>query len=610
MSGTISDIAARMEQRKQRLQEEQQRLDRKANVYAQNPDAISEPSEMESSRQAPKPKRRHHRSSNKSPFDDDSSLQFDYGENQNISTTTTSSSTPRQPNKFVKKSSTIPVTTEKISAARSPRDVSSPRMATKSNSNKNVQPVSSSTGFVQSSILARAAHRTQLHAQGIELEPGAFDRPKDDDESSSDATSTSGTKNLFGSGKKTFLKKTANTVNNNQVPELLHLNSETNNSEREEKKTKHKKNTRSSSVIDTEDDSSLDFLGEGSLSEDRKTPILTPRKSILKSPKEYTAREKENFVQFSKELVEVQTDDERVVTPTKMSRSTTPRRVRIASKPTNDYDETVPSETESISTAIDTVDEDDTTPITEHISESPANNMFENLIMNDEPLVKPNAKKKSPRRISPVVTIKRPASPSTKFHHIQRTVSDISDDDNTKVEDIPEEISVASYSEDFSSVIPTETSTPRAPIKPKTRVENQSQPTRKVSTDDHGVQVDLMSAPFQSSLNQVHSIYLINQNDLNEARPSSLIRSVIEPSVLQSLLTTNPVLLAVDDLIREQSSLLRSFIHLQRTYYESTIRSIRPEHVYVTKDNSLRFIAEQQQQSRMYYQAHDDSISN
>jgi hypothetical protein len=86
----------------------------------------------------------------------------------------------------------------------------------------------------------------------------------------------------------------------------------------------------------------------------------------------------------------------------------------------------------------------------------------------------------------------------------------------------------------------------------------------------------------------VHSIYLINQNDLNEARPSSLIRSVVEPNVLQSLLTTNPVLLAVDDLIREQSSLLRSFIQLQRTYYESTIRSIRPEYVYVTKDNTLQ----------------------
>jgi len=29
----------------------------------------------------------------------------------------------------------------------------------------------------------------------------------------------------------------------------------------------------------------LDFLGDGSSSEGRKTPILTPRKGILKSPK-------------------------------------------------------------------------------------------------------------------------------------------------------------------------------------------------------------------------------------------------------------------------------------------------------------------------------------
>lgn len=129
----------------------------------------------------------------------------------------------------------------------------------------------------------------------------------------------------------------------------------------------------------------------------------------------------------------------------------------------------------------------------------------------------------------------------------------------------------------------------------------------------------------------MHSIYLINQNDLNEARPSSLIRSVVEPNVLQSLLTTNPVLLAVDDLIREQSSLLRSFIQLQRTYYESTIRSIQPEHIYITKDNTLqvnysfhycmflekkyenlffKFIADQQQQSRMHFQSNDDSITN
>jgi len=38
-------------------------------------------------------------------------------------------------------------------------------------------------------------------------------------------------------------------------------------------------------VLDTEDDSSLDFIGDGSSSEIRKTPTYTPRKSILKSPK-------------------------------------------------------------------------------------------------------------------------------------------------------------------------------------------------------------------------------------------------------------------------------------------------------------------------------------
>jgi hypothetical protein len=38
-------------------------------------------------------------------------------------------------------------------------------------------------------------------------------------------------------------------------------------------------------VLDTEDDSSLDFIGDGSSSEGQKTPTLTPRKGILKSPK-------------------------------------------------------------------------------------------------------------------------------------------------------------------------------------------------------------------------------------------------------------------------------------------------------------------------------------
>ncbi|UJR26068.1 hypothetical protein I4U23_007414 [Adineta vaga] len=615
MPTSMGELATRMGQRKQRLQEEQQHLDRKLNVYAQNLDAVSEPSELESSRKAPpKPKRRHHRSTNnKSPFDDDSSLHFSYSEKQSASTaTTTSTNTPREPNKFLKKQSTIPVSTEKITVTRSPRDVSSPRVSTKQNVGRNLQPsaASSSTGLLgQSSILARAAHRQQLHAQGLELEPGAFDQIPDENESSSDATSTSAAKILFASGKKNFLKKPINNVPNTEVPELLHLNSETNNSEREQKKSKHKKSTRPPSVHDTEDDSSLDFLGDGSSSEGRKTPTLTPRKSILKSTKD-VPKESEYSVQFSKKLVTIQTDDERSPTPTRGSRSTTPRRVQIAKQPSpRGDDDLITSETESISTAIDVVEDDYSIPFSDHISESPAENMFANLVMNNEPLLPSIIKKKSPRRTSPIDSPRKPSIKPTKHHHSRRTMSDISDEETTRIEEIPEEISMDNYSEDFSSAIPTETSTPRAPTPTKVRTEKQTQPIRKVLTENQEVQVDLTSAPFQSSLNEVRSIYLINQNDLNEARPSSLIRSVIDPNVLQSLLTTNPVLLAVDDLIREQSSLLRSFIQLQRTYYESTVRSIRPEHIYVTKDNSLRFIAEQQH-ARMYLRSNDDSITN
>jgi len=100
--------------------------------------------------------------------------------------------------------------------------------------------------------------------------------------------------------------------------------------------------------------------------------------------------------------------------------------------------------------------------------------MFANLVMNDEPLITSVVKKKSPRRTSPTVTTKKPSSTPMKFHHTQRTISDVSDDENTKIEEIPEEISVANYSDDFSSV-QTETSTPRVPTKTNVRVEKQAQ---------------------------------------------------------------------------------------------------------------------------------------
>ena len=154
-------------------------------------------------------------------------------------------------------------------------------------------------------------------------------------------------------------------------------------------------------------------------------------------------------------------DVQRTQSPTKTSRSTTPRRVQIVGRPTDhDSIEEVPSEAESVSTAIDVADEDDV-PLNDFISESPVDNMFANIIINDEPLFAPPIKKKSPRRTSPL-----PA----KVHHTHRIVPDISEDENTKVEEIPEEISTANYSEDFSSV-PTETSTPRSFVPATTRVE-------------------------------------------------------------------------------------------------------------------------------------------
>lgn len=137
-----------------------------------------------------------------------------------------------------------------------------------------------------------------------------------------------------------------------------------------------------------------------------------------------------------------------------MSRSTTPRRVQITKKPTVE-DDIIHSDTESISTAIDAVDDDDNVLSNEHITESAVDNMFANLVMNNEPLVKPAVKKKSPR-----TTTKKSSSPVTKFHYKSQTISDITDEDNTKVEEIPEETSVVQYSEDFS-LVPTETSTPR-----------------------------------------------------------------------------------------------------------------------------------------------------
>lgn len=183
---------------------------------------------------------------------------------------------------------------------------------------------------------------------------------------------------------------------------------------------------------------------------------------------------------FIKYLFSRLADEQRTSSPIKTPRSTTPRRVQIARESVVDDDDIVPSETESISTAIDVVDEEEENEIVssnEYVAESPVDNMFANVLMNDEPLFVSPSKKKSPRQVSPVgskTTTKKSSTTPTKYHSTQRTVSDISEDENTKIEEIPEEISTANYSEDFSSV-PTETSTPRTSTQTTVRQEKQSQ---------------------------------------------------------------------------------------------------------------------------------------
>lgn len=96
--------------------------------------------------------------------------------------------------------------------------------------------------------------------------------------------------------------------------------------------------------------------------------------------------------------------------------------------------------------------------------------MFANIILTNEELNVPVPKKASPRTKTKT---KKSSSPRTKSHHKSRTISEISDDDTTIAEDVPEELSVINYSEDFS-IVPTESSTPRTVQPVNIRVEKQT----------------------------------------------------------------------------------------------------------------------------------------
>ncbi|CAF1072990.1 unnamed protein product, partial [Didymodactylos carnosus] len=563
-----------MQKRAQRLEVDEQKLAQKQNALAQKfeqmDNADYELSEVSFESSKPTPRTRTKQ------------------QNEKKSTSTTSSSqtltTPRpeERTKFIKKQ--IP-TAEKITVSQSPRGggttvaPATTALLTKSSGNK-------SSLLGQSSLLARAQLRQELHDKGLELKPGTFDKQDNDDTTSSDEVTAQSEKFLFGAVKKSFLKKRS--TDDIDVPQLVLSDSDANTDRQNQKK--NKKSTKSSAGVDTDDDSYSDFIGEteSPVSDGIKTPTLTPRKGILKSPKDFVPKESEHSVQFSDKLFSVKTDEEHTPTPPKNPRSThTPRRVLVI-EPKPDIVQhhqslsSNESDTESISTALvgpnillnlneDITDNSENIPKKNYrkkrssSSESPVDNMFANLVIDNE--LSPRQKKKS-------------LSFSPKKKQQQPIYNDTSDDEYTKIDEnivdedeIPEELTVINYSDDFSN---QSESTIKVPVEKR-----RESVVRKPTMDDQQVQVDLFSLPYSSQIQQTPTFVFLNQ-------PSNLVKSVIQQDVLQSMLTTNPVLLAIDDLVRQQTSLLKTFIHLQRSYYESTVRNIKPDHIYVTKENTMR----------------------
>lgn len=205
---------------------------KKTTARSTNPDAFKEVSDFDTSRVSsvqPKPRRRKKSSSQKTPFDDDSSVQFDSNDTRSVSSTTTGSTTPRERKMFIKTNKATPTVNEKLSVDRSPRDLAKTSISNRPGSAKvftAAETLRSSTKFIK-----RAMERDKRRKKGIEIHSGQSDLS--DEDSNSNSTSNDTSKRLFGSNKKSFIKKKVNEDSPGNVPELQHLDSETNNSDRE-----------------------------------------------------------------------------------------------------------------------------------------------------------------------------------------------------------------------------------------------------------------------------------------------------------------------------------------------------------------------------------------
>ncbi|KAM4052170.1 uncharacterized protein C19orf44 homolog isoform 2-T2 [Anomaloglossus baeobatrachus] len=76
--------------------------------------------------------------------------------------------------------------------------------------------------------------------------------------------------------------------------------------------------------------------------------------------------------------------------------------------------------------------------------------------------------------------------------------------------------------------------------------------------------------------------------------PVSMVSHVVSPDLIEALTTYNPVALALNDMLKQQLFLTRSFVDMAEQLYLSTVRSLENEsYCYTTLENTKEYIQQQ-----------------
>ncbi|XP_069818373.1 uncharacterized protein C19orf44 homolog isoform X2 [Dendropsophus ebraccatus] len=76
--------------------------------------------------------------------------------------------------------------------------------------------------------------------------------------------------------------------------------------------------------------------------------------------------------------------------------------------------------------------------------------------------------------------------------------------------------------------------------------------------------------------------------------PVSMVSHVVSPDVIEALTTYNPMALALNDMLKQQLFLTRSFVSMAQQLYLSTVTSLEKEsYCYTTLENTTEFIQQQ-----------------